>query len=32
MELFSLFDDPRLLGIVVCVGVIGLLRWINVTQ
>ena len=32
MELLSLFDDPRLLGIVVCVGVIGLLRWINVTQ
>ncbi len=30
--MLSLFDDPRLLGIVVCVGVIGLLRWINVTQ
>ena len=31
MELFSLFGDPRLLGIAVCVGMIGVLRWINAT-
>ena len=28
-QLFSLLTDPRLLEIAVCLGAIGLLRWIN---
>ncbi len=29
MELLALIADPHLLGIVVCLGVIGVLRWIS---
>lgn len=29
LQLFSLLSDPRVLEIAVCLGVIGLLRWIN---
>jgi hypothetical protein len=29
LQLFSLLTDPRLLEIVLCLGVIGLLRWIS---
>jgi hypothetical protein len=28
-QVFSLLTDPRLLEIALCVGVIGLLRWIS---
>jgi hypothetical protein len=28
-QLLSLLSDPRLLEIALCLGVIGLLRWIN---
>ena len=31
-ELFALFADPRLLQIVLCVGAIGVLRWISLSE
>jgi hypothetical protein len=31
MDLLSLLGDPHLLGIAVCLGVIGVLRWISLT-
>lgn len=28
-QVLSLFADPRLIGMVLCLGVIGVLRWID---